>query len=243
MIDGKFGQIHSFQSLGTVDGPGLRFVVFLQGCPLRCSCCHNPDTWSLAEGKPFNTLQVINKALRFKDYFGKNGGITISGGEPLLQADFCAELFEIAHENKINTCLDTSGYILNSQIKQLLSHTDRVLLDFKYTTSALYKKHVGCELDNVIAFLSYLNEQNIPTTLRQVIIPTINDTEENIIALNRVVEKFDCIDNVELLPFKKICQVKYDQMKIKFPFSNIPTPTSELMTKLNSMLINKTKGE
>ena len=230
------GQVHSIQSLGTVDGPGLRFVVFLQGCNLRCKCCHNPDTWDMNGEKQFTAEEIVEKAKKYKEYFGKKGGITLSGGEPILQADFACEVFRLCHENSINTCLDTSGSILNDNVKKLLSETDRVLLDIKYTNDADYLQNVGCSLEKPMEFLEYLNEKQIPTTIRQVIIPTINDNEENIEKLNEIVKQYPCIDKVELLPFKKICQTKYDSMKIEFPFGNMDTPTKETMNKLNELL-------
>ena len=230
------GQVHSIQSLGTLDGPGLRFVVFLQGCNLRCKCCHNPDTWDVQIEKQFTPEEIVEKALHYKEYFGKKGGVTISGGEPLLQAEFVYEVFKLCHEKGINTCLDTSGSILNDNIKKLLTDTDRVLLDIKYTENDLYEQNVGCSLEKPMNFLYYLNEQKIPTTIRQVIIPTLNDNENNIQKLNEIVEKHSCVDKVELLPFKKICQTKYDNMKIEFPFEHIPTPTKETMDKLNKLL-------
>ncbi len=231
------GQVHSIQSLGTVDGPGLRFVVFLQGCNLRCKCCHNPDTWEMQGGKQFTAKEIVEKALRYKEYFGEKGGITLSGGEPLLQAEFCYEIFKLCHEKGINTCLDTSGSILNDKVKKMLTETDRVLLDIKYTSDIQYRENVGCSLEKPMEFLSYLNQQNIPTTLRQVIIPTLNDNKENIQIINEIVKAYTCIDKVELLPFKKICQTKYDSMKIPFPFADSPTPKKETMEKLNDILV------
>ncbi|MBR5190708.1 MAG: pyruvate formate lyase-activating protein [Clostridia bacterium] len=230
------GQVHSIQSLGTVDGPGLRFVVFLQGCNLRCKCCHNPDTWSMTGEKQFAPEEILEKAVKYREYFGDKGGITLTGGEPLLQADFCYEVFKLCHENGINTCLDTSGSILNDSVKRLLTETDRVLLDIKYTNNDLYMENVGCSINKPLEFLEYLNQQKIPTTVRQVIIPTINDYDENVEKLNEIVKKYTCIDKVELLPFKKICQTKYDNMKIEFPFRHLDTPTKETMNKLNKLL-------
>ena len=125
------GKIHSFQSLGTVDGPGVRYVVFMQGCNLRCDCCHNPDTWAFDGGNEYNVAQVFNNVCRYKEYFGKDGGITVSGGEPLLQAPFVKELFALCKESGINTCLDTSGSVINNSVISLLDYTDRVLLDIK----------------------------------------------------------------------------------------------------------------
>lgn len=230
------GQVHSIQSLGTVDGPGLRFVVFLQGCNLRCKCCHNPDTWEMQGDKQLTPEEIVEKAIKYREYFGEKGGITLSGGEPILQADFCYQVFKLCHENGINTCLDTSGSILNDSVKRLLTETDRVLLDIKYTNDADYLQNVGCSLEKPLEFLAYLNKNKIPTTIRQVIIPTINDKVENIQKLNEIVEDHICIDKVELLPFKKICQTKYDSMKTEFPFGKLDTPTKETMTKLNKLL-------
>ena len=230
------GRVHSIQSMGTLDGPGVRFVIFLQGCPLRCKCCHNPDTWNTEGGKEYSADELVKKALRFKEYFGHEGGVTISGGEPLLQSDFAAEVFKLCHESGLNTCLDTSGCILNHKVKSLLDVTDRVLLDIKYATDALYRENVGCSADTPMDFLNYLCEKSIPTTIRQVIIPTKNDGEDNILTLKDIVSSHKNVDKVELLPFRKICQVKYDNMNIKFPFSNIPEPTKAKMEELEGLL-------
>lgn len=230
------GQVHSIQSMGTLDGPGVRFVIFLQGCPLRCKCCHNPDTWSPEGGTAYTAEELVKKAIRFKEYFGEDGGITVSGGEPLLQAEFVKEIFELCHAQGINTCLDTSGCILSDKVKEMLSVTDRVLLDIKYTSDSLYRENVGCPIDTPLAFLGYLRENSIPTTLRQVIIPTKNDNAENILALKSIVADHKNVDKVELLPFRKICHVKYDKLQIPFPFGNIPEPTKEKMCELEALL-------
>ena len=158
------GCIHSLESFGAVDGPGVRFVVFFQGCPMRCAYCHNPDTWEYEGGKEYTADELISRALRFREYFGKDGGITVSGGEPLLQADFVKELFALAHENGINTCLDTSGCVLNDKVRGLLTVTDRVLLDIKYTSDTLYRENVGCPINAPLDFLDCLNKMQIPTT-------------------------------------------------------------------------------
>ena len=236
MSEAVIGRVHSIQSLGTVDGPGVRFVVFLQGCNLRCKCCHNPDTWEFNGGNEYTAEEIVKKALRYREYFGEKGGITLSGGEPLLQPEFVYEVFSLCKEKGINTCLDTSGNILNDGIKKLLSATDRVLLDIKYTANDLYRENVGCSLDNVLEFLDYLDSESIPTTVRQVIIPTVNDTVENIGKLKEIASKYPCVEKIELLPFKKICQVKYDDMKIEFPFANISEPSAEAMESLKRML-------
>ena len=230
------GRVHSIQSLGTVDGPGVRFVVFFQGCNLRCKCCHNPDTWDMAGGKEYTADEIVQKAVRFKEYFGREGGITLSGGEPLLQPEFAREIFEKCHENGINTCLDTSGSVLNQKVKDLLEVTDRVLLDYKYTDDASYRENAGCGIDAVNVFLKYLQEKNIPVTLRQVIIPAVNDGEENVKRLKEVIKSHSCIDKTELLPFRKICAVKYESMGIPFPFGEMDVPSDALMDSLNALL-------
>lgn len=230
------GRVHSLQSLGTVDGPGIRFVVFMQGCNLRCKCCHNPDTWAVDGGTEYTASQLVQKAERYREYFGPDGGITVSGGEPLLQAEFVHELFSLCKDKDINTCLDTSGSILSDKVEKLLSVTDRVLLDIKYTDDLLYRENAGCGMDVVLKFLSHLNSLKIPTTLRQVIIPGLNDNDGNINAINKIVRANPCVDKVELLPFKKICQVKYDNMGIEFPFSHIPEPDPEVINNLKEKL-------
>ena len=230
------GRVHSIQSMGTLDGPGVRLVIFLQGCPLRCHCCHNPDTWALDGGKVYSAEELVTRALRFREYFGEEGGVTVSGGEPLLQADFVAEFFKLCHEAGLNTCLDTSGCVLTSSVKELLSHTDRVLLDIKYTTDEEYRTYVGCGIETPLAFLDYLEGEGIATTLRQVTIPSINDRDEQILALKEIAESHKNVDKVELLPFRKICQVKYDGMGMNFPFAHISEPTKAQMLALEKVL-------
>ena len=230
------GKVHSFQSLGAVDGPGIRFVVFFQGCNLCCGCCHNPDTRDCLGGEEYSAEEIVTRAKRYKEYFGREGGITLSGGEPILQADFAKEIFTLAHKEGINTCLDTSGSVINESVRELLSVCDRVLLDIKYTTDEDYKKYAGCSLSLPLSFLRLLEEMGVKTTLRQVIIPTLNDTEENILELKKIAKAHKCVDTVELLPFKKVCEIKYKNMGIPFPFAHIPEPRVEKMEELNTLL-------
>lgn len=235
-IDKITGRINSIQTLGTLDGPGVRFVVFMQGCNLRCGCCHNPDTWDMSGGTEYTAVELAEKAERYREYFGEDGGVTLSGGEPLMQPKFAKTFFEECHRRGINTCLDTSGSILNDDVKELLEHTDRVLLDIKYTTDDFYREYVGCSIKTPLEFLGYLNEKKIPVTLRQVIIPTLNDNEQNISALAEIIAKHPCVDKTELLPFKKICKVKYDKMGLDFKFESFDVPTSETVKKLQKLL-------
>ena len=230
------GRIHSIQSMGTLDGPGVRFVVFTQGCPLRCGCCHNPDTWAFDEGREYIPADLVARAGRYRTYFGPDGGVTLSGGEPLCQAAFAHEFFALSHAAGMNTCLDTSGCLWNDTVEALLAETDRVLLDVKYTTDADYRQFVGCSLDAPLRFLAALNARGIPTTLRQGIIPTRNDTPAQIDTLRALAEAHPCVDRIELLPFRKICQVKYDAMGITFPFAHLPEPAADAMAALRGRL-------
>lgn len=239
----KKGNVHSIQSLAALDGPGVRFAVFLQGCNLRCGYCHNPDTHAACGGTEYDAESLVKKAVRYKEYFGKDGGITLSGGEPLMQAEFAAEIFTLAHAEGIHTCLDTSGSILGENVQALLSVCDRVLLDIKYTTEEQYREYVGCSFEKVLAFLKILNEKGIPTTLRQVIVPSLNDTEENARALGAIARAHSCVDGVELLPFRKMCAVKYENMGIPFPFARFPEPTPEKMAELERTVKNVWRDE
>ena len=230
------GYVRSIQSMGTLDGPGVRFVVFAQGCPLRCKCCHNPDTWEFETGKVFEAEELVRRALRYREYFGKEGGVTVSGGEPLMQLDFVKEFFTLCHEAGLHTCMDTSGCVLNDEVKELLSLTDRVLLDVKYASDALYLENVGCGIETPLAFLDTLQQMGIATTLRNVIIPTVNDTEESVRFVAHLRDTHPVVDKIELLPFRKICQVKYDNLGIDFPFGHIPEPSREKMKALEGLL-------
>ena len=232
------GLVHSIQSMGGVDGPGVRFVAFLQGCPLRCSCCHNPDTWAFHVGKEYTAEELVAKASRYREYFGRDGGITLSGGEPLCQAEFAREVFRLCRDAKINTCLDTSGCVLNESVKELLAYTDRVLLDIKYTSSEDYLRYVGSSYEKTLEFLAYLNARKIPTTLRQVIIPSVNGNEENVRRLGEIAKAHACVDKIELLPFRKICSMKYEKMGIEFPFGDKDEPSAQTMSRLNGILLS-----
>lgn len=230
------GRVHSIQTLGTVDGPGVRFVLFLKGCPLRCACCHNPDTWDLEGGTLYTAEEILAKVLRYKEYFGEKGGITLSGGEPLLQTDFVYELFSLCKKNGIHTCLDTSGCIINEGAIKLLEVTDLCMLDIKYTTETEYQEYVGGSLNDVVNFLKILEEKGVKTWIRQVIIPSVNDTEDNILRLKEITKGRSVIEKYELLPFRKICQTKYDALGLEFKFSHIPEASSKDVKKLEEKL-------
>ncbi len=232
------GRVSSIQSMGTVDGPGVRFVVFMQGCNLRCACCHNPETWEMEGGTAYTAEAMYEKAARYRSYFGKQGGITLSGGEPLLQTAFAKKLFALCREGEIHTCLDTSGSLFNPEVSDLLSLTDYVLLDIKYTTDALYRKYVGCGIEAPLRFLGELEKRDIKTALRQVIIPGLNDNRENIEALKNLQGQHTCVEKIELLPFRKICTSKYDALGISFPLAEVPTPSRADIKALEALLEN-----
>ena len=233
------GRIHSFQSLGTVDGPGVRCVVFMQGCPLRCICCHNPDTWDFSGGEETDTDALVRKIRRFSAYFGAKGGVTVSGGEPLMQAEFVTELFAKLKSVGIRTALDTSGCVWNNAAAELLAVTDLALLDHKYADPADYRRFTGAEQESAERFLSELEARSVPTWLRRVIIPGKSDSEQSVRALNRLANRFSCIRKVELLPFRNFCAEKYTAMGIPFPLADTRPPAQDVMDRLNALLDEK----
>ena len=235
------GRIHSVQSLGTVDGPGIRCVIFMQGCPLRCICCHNPDTWDFSGGEETDTGDLCSRILRFRPYFGKNGGVTVSGGEPLMQAAFVTDLFQKLHEQGVHTALDTSGCLLNEEVRELLDVTDLVLLDHKYPTEEAYFENTRARLSDVEAFLSELERRAVPTWLRRVIIPGLTDDPDSVRVLNRIAQSFRCVEKVELLPFRNFCLEKYRALGIPFPLAKTEPPEKETMDVLSALLDKKNR--
>lgn len=232
------GRIHSFQSLGTVDGPGVRAVVFMQGCPLRCVFCHNPDTWDASGGYTATADEMAEKILRLRSYFGKNGGVTVSGGEPLLQAEFVAELFHKCKKEGVHCALDTSGCVYNDKVEQLLELTDMVLLDYKFTTAEEYVSKCGCSIDGVERFLRRLESLGKRTWIRHVVIPGITDGKESLERIFELKKRFSCIEKIELLPFRKLCIEKYKSMGIDFPLYHIPEADPDAVAEL-SQIANK----
>ncbi len=230
------GRIHSYQSMGTLDGPGVRFVVFMQGCMLNCGYCHNPDTKDFSLGTEVSAREILEKVLRYRGYFGEKGGITVSGGEPLFQAEFLYELFSLCKKEGIHTVLDTSGAVFNEKVEKLLSVTDLVLLDIKMTNENHYEKYIGMKLEKVLFFLEELQKRNIDTWIRQVIVPTLNDTKENILMLNEILKGKTCVKKVELLPFKKLCKEKYEKMGIEFSFDIYPTADTKKVKELEKLI-------
>lgn len=228
------GRINSIQTLGTVDGPGVRFVLFLQGCPLRCAYCHNPDTWDFAGGEEVSAEEIFEKVKRYREYFGKDGGITVSGGDPTAQADFVRELFELCKSVGIHTALDTSGCIWNESVERLLDVTDLCLLDYKMCNADDYEKYTRCKKESVDFFLSELQKRSIDTWLRQVIVKGINDSTESVNYLYGVADAHPCVKKVELLKFRKLCAPKYENLGIEFPFGNLPETKAEDISAIMS---------
>lgn len=217
------GNIHSYESFGTVDGPGIRFVIFAQGCVLRCQYCHNPDTWSLDEPKMIVSPEtLLQEVMKYKVYFQKRGGVTFSGGEPLLQAEFVKEFFKLCKNEGIHTALDTSGNFLNEQVKELLDYTDLVLLDIKTINVNLHPILTGVQLENSLRFLDYLQEIQKPSWIRHVVVPTITDNEDDLKALARHIKRYSVVEKVELLPYHAIGTFKYKELKKKYPLDGIP---------------------
>lgn len=236
------GRIHSFESFGTVDGPGIRFVVFLQGCPLRCQYCHNPDTWG-AGGEEHTAEAVAKKALRFKNYFGKDGGVTVTGGEPLLQIDFVIELFTLLKAQGVHTCVDTSGFTFHKddpvsvdKHKKLLEKTDLFLLDIKHIDDEACKKLTGHSNENTLAFARFLSENGKKTWIRQVLVPNITDDDESLKRTRAFIDTLKGVEKVEVLPYHTMGVVKYEKLGIPYPLAGVETPTKERVANAKNIL-------
>ena len=229
------GRIHSFQSMGAVDGPGLRCVVFMQGCPLRCIYCHNPDTWRYDGGTEASPEELVQKILRYRSYITK-GGVTVTGGEPLMQSAFVAELFRQLHTHGIHTALDTSCIGDPEGAKEVLRHTDLVLADVKFLSAEEYRYYCGGQFKTVQRFLELVDQMGIPMWIRQVIIPELNDRAEDILALRDFLNNYANIEKVELLPFRKLCLEKYEAMDLSFPLKDSPETTQERIAELYQYL-------
>lgn len=221
------GYIHSFESFGTKDGPGIRFVLFMQGCPLRCLYCHNPDTWNIKNYKhEVSAKEVFEEVWKVKGFI-KNGGVTISGGEPFLQCDFILEFFKLCKENEIHTAIDTSGYILNDKVKNILEYTDLVLLDIKHINPESYKRVTSRSLEPTLLFFDYLKEINKPVWLRYVLVPDLTDNIEDIHEWAKYVSKYKNVERVDVLPFHQMGIHKWEEANIKYSLADTRTPSKE----------------
>lgn len=221
------GYVHSTESMGTVDGPGIRFVVFLQGCLLRCKYCHNPDTWKIQAGTLMTVEEILKKYERYKAYL-KNGGITVTGGEPLLQMEFVTELFAKAKEKGIHTCLDTSGVTFDrSNLKKikafnlLTNVTDLVMLDIKHIDSERHKELTGCPNENILDFALYLDERNVPVWIRHVVVPGVTDDEKFLKQLGNFIGERKNVKALDILPYHTMGKAKYNKLGISYPLAHI----------------------
>lgn len=230
------GRVHSVQSLGAVDGPGLRYVVFLQGCPLRCVYCHNPDTWDFEGGEERDAEGLVRQILRYRPYFEDRGGVTVSGGEPLSQPGFVEELFRRLHEAGIHTALDTSGVGSLRAAERVLAHTDLVLLDLKFATAADYQAHCRAELSSVRRFADLTEEMRVPLWIRHVVVPGLNDTLEDLREIRAMAQRWSNLEKLEWLPFHNLCLEKYQSMGISFPLAGTPPMDPEKLDWLVKQL-------
>lgn len=227
------GHIHSTESFGAADGPGVRFIVFMQGCHMRCRYCHNPDTWKIDGGDEVTADEILKRALRFKSYWGKDGGITISGGEPLLQIDFVIELFKKAKELGINTCIDTAGNPFTkeepffSKFEELMKYTDLLLLDLKEINPTRHKDLTGFDNSNIIEMAKYLSEINKPVWIRHVLVPEHSDFDEDLDALGDFIDTLSNVDRVEILPYHTLGKFKWENLGIPYTLESISPPSAE----------------
>ena len=239
------GKVHSIETFGAVDGPGIRFVVFLQGCPMRCLYCHNPDTWAFDGGKEISVKELLKQVKKYKNYFGKTGGVTVTGGEPLLQIDFVIELFKALKKQKIHTCLDTSGVLFKKdeetlkKYNELLQCTDLVLLDIKHIDTIKHKNLTAHPNENILEFATYLNKKNIPMWVRFVLVPGFTDDLEDIKKLKEFLNTLQNVEKIEVLPYHTMGEKKYEELKINYKLKGVQPPEKELVENVNKIL----KGE
>lgn len=216
-----YGKINSIETMGLVDGPGVRFIVFMQGCPLRCLFCHNPETWDInGKSTSYTPTELVKKILRYKPYFKNNGGVTFSGGEPLMQKQFLLECLKLCKKENIHTCIDTAGSIPNCE--EILKYTDLVLFDIKGTNKDNYKKMTNFNIDTSLEFLKTCQKMNKKMWIRIVIVPGINDNEDYINELIKIIKPLKNIEKVELLPYHTLGVNKYKELNIKYKLEGIP---------------------
>ena len=218
------GRIHSFETLGAVDGPGVRFIVFMQGCMLNCKYCQNRDTWDIHSGDLYSVDEILEKVLRYKNYIIPNGGVTISGGEPLLQEKFLIELFTKLKEHNIHTCIDTSGIVdLTDDIKKLIDLTDLFLLDIKCIDDRKCQELTGHSNRQELEFARYLNSINKPMWIRQVLVPTITDDKKDLQRLRKFISSLKNVEKVEVLGYHDLGKFKWDNLNVPYPLEGYRT--------------------
>lgn len=235
------GRIHSTESFGTVDGPGVRFVVFFQGCPLRCKYCHNPDTWDFSGGIETTAEALMKEYSSYKEFL-KSGGITATGGEPLAQPDFLAELFSLAKSMGVHTCLDTSAAVYNSEnhekIDNVLKYTDLVMLDIKHIDSSCHKDLTGAENRNVLAFAEHIRDKGIPVWIRHVVVPGITDKYEELFALGEYLSTLSNLKALDVLPYHNMAKSKYAEMGLEYPLGDTPPLAKEEAVKARNIIMD-----
>lgn len=233
-----YAKVHSVESFGTVDGPGIRFVIFLQGCNLQCKYCHNRDTWNINGGSYKSLDEIFNKIKRYKNYIlPSGGGVTVTGGEPLLQVNFLIELFKKLKEEKISTCIDTSGMVsITEDIKKVLELTDLVLLDIKHIDDKKCKKLVGVSNKKEIEFAKYLSEHNIKMWIRQVLVPGYTDSEEDLIKLREFLKTLKTVEKVQILPYHSMGKYKWEKLGVKYELENVKDATQKDVVRAKQIL-------
>lgn len=234
----RYARIHSIESFGTVDGPGIRFVIFMQGCALKCKYCHNRDTWDINGGNLTSVDELLDKIERYKAYIlPSGGGVTVTGGEPLLQARFLITLFKELNKRKIPTAIDTSGMVdITEDIKELLSLTDLVLLDIKHINDEKCKDLVGFSNKKELEFARYLNDNNIPVWIRQVIVPGITDDENDLKELKNFINSLSNVQKVELMPYHELGKFKWENLGFDYQLNDVPSATNEDIEKVKRIL-------
>lgn len=236
------GYVHSLESFGLVDGPGVRYVVFLQGCKMRCKFCHNPETWAAEGGEEYTAEELFKKAYRYKNYWKQNGGITVSGGEPLLQIEFVTEFFTLAKQKGINTVLDTAGQPFSEnaewleKFKALMEVTDLVMLDLKEMNNDLHHKLTGVGNENVLKMAKWLSDNNKSMWLRHVLIPGVTDGEVGLHEMKRFIDTLKGVERVEILPYHTLGLFKWEKLGIPYPLDGVRTPTDEEVRKAEEIL-------
>lgn len=230
------GRIHSIESFGTVDGPGIRFLAFLQGCPLRCLFCHNPDTWDKDAPVEYEWTaeELLEETLRYKSFI-KSGGVTCTGGEPLMQADFVREYFTLCRERGIHTALDTSGSIFTEKVRDVLDVTDLVLLDIKTLDDSLHRSYTGIERTNNQRFLDYLQQIGKPTWIRHVVVPGYTYDDTKLRTLRNYLSHYSVVEKIELLPYHSMGIYKYEKLGIPYPLEGVPELSDEEIRHANSI--------
>lgn len=228
------GNIHSIETFGTVDGPGIRYVIFTQGCLLRCQFCHNADTWEIGTGKQMSVSEIIADLKTYLPFIeSSGGGITVSGGEPLLQLPFLIELFKECKKLGIHTTIDSSGGCYSnsshfqSQLKEVLEYTDLILLDLKHIDREKHKKLTGLTNEHILSFAQFLSQHNVPIWVRHVLVPTISDSEEDLMNLGRFISTLNNVKKVEVLPYHKLGVYKWEALGLDYPLKDIEPPSEE----------------